>query len=173
MASNNGGPTTNRGTKVCLQSWDDFLRMVSYLTLGEKLHKNTVINIVTREYTLLRLIKLSVFMEISSQEKHTKRRWLICMYRDLAPDKHPYDNIRSTQHISKIWQDLWIVLATSPGNEVWLMHCHRRKGQICIALTFVLVGSQKWDSLTQNECYNKNPCLLYRSEKPSEGSKKI
>lgn len=65
------------------------------------------------------------------------------MHRDLAPDKHPYDNIRSTQHISKIWQDLRIVLATAPGKEVWLMQCHRRKGQICIALTFVLVGSQK------------------------------
>lgn len=139
--------------------------------LCEKLHKNIVMNIGKMEYTLLRRIKISIFMDMSSQEKYTRRRWSICMYRDLAPDKHPYDNIRSSQHISEIWQDLWIVLATSPGNEVWLMQCHLRKGQICISLTFVLVGSQNWCSLTQNECHNESPRLLYRSVKPSEGSK--
>lgn len=129
-------------------------------------------NIVKVKYTLSTLIKISIFMEISNQEKHTKR-WSICMYRDLALDKHPYDNIGSTQHISEIWLDLWIVLATSPGNEVWLMQRHLRKGQICISLTFVLVGSQKWCSLTQNECYNKTSRLLCRSVKPYEGSKKL
>lgn len=63
-------------------------------------------------------------------------------------------------------------LSNLPESEVWLMQCHHRKGQICISLTFVLVGSQKWRSLTQNECYNKNLRLLCRSVKPSEGSKK-
>lgn len=130
----------------------------------EKVHKNIVIDIVEREHTLSRLLKLSIFMEISSQEKYTKRRWSICMYRDLASDKHPYDNVGSTQHINEIWQELWIVLATSPGNEVWLMQCHLRKGQICISLTFVLVGSQKWMSFDPKWVLYKSPRLLQEWE---------
>ena len=67
----------------------------------EKVHKNIVMDIVEREHTLSRLLKLSIFMEISSQEKYTKRRWSICMYRDLASDKHPYDNVGSNMNRSR------------------------------------------------------------------------
>ena len=128
-------------------------------------------DIVEREHTLSRLLKLSIFMEISSQEKYTKRRWSICMYRDLASDKHPYDNVGSTQHINEIWQELWIVLATSPGNEVWLMQCHLRKGQICISLTFVLVGSQKWMSFDPKWVLYKSPRLRQEWETTWESKK--